>query len=606
MSGIAAILMKKQRSINLNELYPMLAALQQRGPDGADAIHDGPIVLGCTRFDTLPEDGPQPAQFESVTVVSDARIDNREMLEKILNLSPRVSDATVIAAAVARWGDHAPEHLEGDFAVIAWNGTQLLAFRDRFGVRPLFYCEQPDRLILASGTDAMLQHPHVPHDLDPSYFIAHLATRRVITAQTPYRAIQRLERGHQLSCQREGLKTITCYYKLPLLTLNPSPSEAAETVRTILDHATKSCLRAKRVSCEVSGGLDSTSIYALASKYSPGLEARSLVSDRLPAIDERRYSRHLVGPAAWRKVNLDNLLSLADVSGAQLFDEPVQELVLGQARLALYDPAGHVQLSGHGGDALMTGRYGLIRGQVRSGHIIKALFTARTWGDARDRPMASILRYALRRSMIPRARFEWANRTVQRHAQDIVAHEWDRCCHIQDNPELALFQLYNETGLLAPLLPVELRYPFLDRKLVEYALALPPHLKSQGDIDKVVLRNAMIQHLPQTILLRKTKTAFDGLYAFSVYRNWSIIDGWLRRPILSELGVLSPTGLRSLAEELRDGQSGRLTEAMIALSAEIWLRGRTNLTPAHRQRQLAETNVPLRMGREEVRNHHAL
>ncbi|MEX2534140.1 MAG: asparagine synthase-related protein [Trueperaceae bacterium] len=602
MSGIAAVLHRDGSVVAHEELAGMLPSLKLQGPDGTTGKHLGPAALACARFDTLPEDGPQPVTVEDVTVVADARIDNRSELITELRMTRTASDAAVVAAALARWHEQAPEHLEGDFAAIAWIAQQqkLLAFRDRFGVRPLFLAEAAGSLLLASNIDALLSHPSIPPDFNPDYFISYFATRRVVTELTPYKGVKRLERATILSVTPARSMRMSTYYTLEPTPASTSLAEAAEKVRSLLEQAVKDRVRAKRLSCEVSGGMDSTSVFALARRHIPELEARSMVSDRLPTMDERRYSRGLIGSSPWKQIRVDDLLSLEEFNAAHLFNEPVQELLLGRVRHALYEPFSHVQLSGHGGDALMTARYGLIRSQVRRGRLAQAWRDARAWGDSRDRAISRILRYALQRSMIPRVHFDWATRSAGRLAHSSACEIHAGSCSTGYTPEVSIFNLYNETGLIAPVQPVELRYPFLDRALVEYSLGLAPHLKSVGTMDKVVLRRAMSDLLPAEITTRVQKTGFDGIHGLSVSLNWPTIERWLRQPTLAELRVLSAEGLRNLAQGLRDGKSKMLTEAMIAISAEAWLQGRTADTPAHRQRQLAEEKFSLEMRGKEV------
>jgi asparagine synthase (glutamine-hydrolysing) len=600
MSGLAAILNLNSAPASRGDLAAMLTSLQQCGPDGTSAIALGPVVLGCARFDTLPEDRAQPVTCARVTVVADARLDNRSDLENDLSVAKSASEAELIAAALARWGEGAPEHLEGDFAVIAWLAHQqkLLAFRDRFGVRPLFMAETGSRLLIASSVDSLLAHPSVNSDFDPDYFISYFATRRVITALTPYRAIKRVERATALACRPGTPARQFSYYRLQARHISATADEAAAMVRHLLEEAVKARLRGKNLSCEVSGGMDSTSVFALARRHRPDIEARSMVSDRLPQVDERRYSRSLIGTSAWRQIRVEDLLSLEKFNCARLFNEPVQELLLGAVRQALYEPFGQVQLSGHGGDALMIAKYGLLGRRLRSGNIVRALHDARKYADRGDRPLLEVLSIAARTSKLPLARFDWATPNARAFAKAVTSDLRRRYAYM--GAEFQLFELYNETALVPPVIPVDHRYPYLDRLLVEYCLALSPELKSQGSKDKLILRTAMADILPAEILERQAKTSFASLHALATYQNLAVVDRWLSQPILSDLKVLTVDQIRAFATSLREGKQKNLTEAMIVISAEAWLQGRTANRPAHRQHQLARGSVPLQVGGKEV------
>ncbi|HEX7004559.1 MAG TPA: asparagine synthase-related protein [Trueperaceae bacterium] len=576
MSGIAAVVYLDGRPAKGSELTPMLTELERVGPDGTSFREVGPAALGCARFDTLPEDGPQPVTFDGVTVVADARLDNRNELWRLLEASRTSSEAVLIASAIAKWGEKAPEHLEGDFAVIAWDGRErkLIAFRDRFGVRQLFLAEAPWGLLLATTIDALLAHPLVDGRFDPDYFISYFATRRVTTPLTPYRSIKRLERASTLIATRQTMWQSN-YYRLEPCQTSARLDEAAETVRHLLEQSVKARLRASvPVSCEVSGGMDSTSVFAIARSHSPDIEARTLVSERLPQVDERRYNRELIGDSPWRQVLVDDLLSLEGTPCSTLFGEPVLEAALGHVRISLYHPFRLIRLTGHGGDALMSAGYALVNSLIKRGRFGLALQNVRAWADSRDRPILRTLRYATRPGMIPKSRFVWATERVKNQAEQSVSTLRNSVRGHSHRPEVTLFNLYIENGNISPYLPLDIRHPFLDRQLVEYSLGLPADVKCEGAVEKLTLRRATTDLLPRRILDRNTKSSFDALYAWSAYQNRSRINTWLDRPCLAALGVLQADGIKSLAHALSEGRRDRITEAMIIISTEAWLQGR--------------------------------
>jgi asparagine synthase (glutamine-hydrolysing) len=581
MSGIAAVLDLTGEHSDRRAIQPMLPVLELRGPDGSDCLAVGPISLGCARLDTLPEDGPQPVTVHNVTVVADVRLDNRPFLESSLLVGKNASDAQIVAAAIARWGEGAPDRLEGDFAVIGWDGQRLLAFRDRFGVRPLFYREANGLLMMASEIGALMAFPRLGDALDRTYFLLQLAALIPPTSLTPYKGVTRLMPGELLVAQPERQTRVLTYYELPVREQRTTAAAAAEQTRALLDEAVRNCLRSSgRVSCDVSGGMDSTSIYSTA--LSLGIEpvALSIVSDAWATVDEREFSRPLVLHRPWLQVHAEHHApGVADSGLPWMFDEPTQDVLFG-VRVALYRsmPAGNrVVLSGHGGDGTMTGGVGAVRQLIRQGHLLRAYGELRIWADTRNKSVWSLAKRALWPGRIPVARLPWASSKVAREAQAQERALSKRVARQAGSTLDAVnFLRSTEPGLRQqPRFAVEFRYPFLYRPLVEHALSTPAALKARAGTGKLVLRDAMRDRLPGAILARTLKTSFAEAYAFGMRANWPQVSTWLREPVLAELNILDAGGMREMAEALRDGLLSRDAELVYILADERWLHARS-------------------------------
>jgi asparagine synthase (glutamine-hydrolysing) len=584
MSGVAAVLRLGGVDVDPQELLPVLTVLQRRGPDGTGHLCVGPVVLGCARLDSLPEDGHQPVRCGQVIAVADARLDNRDELCRDLRLPHQAADAALIAAAIAKWGACAPERLEGDFAVVAWDGDDLLAFRDRFGVKPLFYVNTPGHLLVASEISALIAHRSVPVGLDQQYFLEYLAARKPPTPLTPYQAIRRLMPSEIMIASRGGSTLLRYYYRLQVEASSAALPEIAERTRALVDKAVATRLRSNGpIACDVSGGMDSTSIYATARALGLTPCARSIVSDRWPQIDEREFSRDLVGDAPWMHIYAEEHPPLTDIHAvAARFDEPVQDVLLGQLRLALDDsgPAGcRVALSGHGGDALMAGGFDSIRAAIYGCHWWTAYREARQWADERDRSVLFVLRWALQRSYVLPSRLPWASHTVSKRARAAV-RQVRRFLRAADQgiDSIDTFLLSVQAGLRQkPSGAMETRYPFLYRPLVEYALSTPDSLKVRGAIGKRVMRQAMRDRLPASILERAGKTPFDLLYAWGFRSQWQTVETLINSSVLVEWGLLDSVGTRRLVTDVRDGKTTRLVEAIYFLAIEAWLQSPPSL-----------------------------
>jgi asparagine synthase (glutamine-hydrolysing) len=608
MSGVAAILELDGSPADPAELSGVLRELERIGPDGTRARAVGATALVCARFDTLPQDGPQPITLEGVTVVADARLDNRDDLERQLKQPKGSSDTSLIAAAIANWGDRAAEELEGDFAVIAWHGRyrKLIAFRDRYGVKPLFYAEVGGKLLIASLISALTRHPGVTTNLDRDYFLEYLAARMPPTPLTPYTSIKRLMPATVLIAEKNVPPRFERYYRLNIELHDMKLEEAAERTRILLEESVHQRLRAiGPVTSDVSGGMDSTSIYATAWKLGAQVHARSIVSDRWPVIDERSYSRELVGNRPWSWIFVEENPPFEHLDTIPLlFDEPVQDVLLGNLRPAVNEAVpegGRVVFSGHGGDALMTGGFDVIREAIYGGRWLTAYKEARRWADERDRSLLYMLKWSFRRAHIVPSRLAWSSGQCESQAREVVRRVKQRL-RDEDNgiDSIDSFLLSTQAGIRQETIDtLEVRYPFLSRTLVEFALSTPSSLKFRAPMGKRVVRHAMADRLPVRILERTSKTGFDVLYVRGAHTQWPQIERLLKEPTLAEMNLLDRRGMVRLATELREGKTQRLVEAMRTLAVEAWIWARshgenpstTSMSATGRPRDLGPTEV---------------
>ncbi|RMH52632.1 MAG: asparagine synthetase B, partial [Bacteroidetes bacterium] len=145
MSGILALWYLDGRPVETATLDRMAAAMPYRGPDGITVEADGAIGLGQLRLHTTPEaiGAPLPrwSADRRCALVADARLDNRTDLIDVLALPSDAPDSHLLLAAYERWGPACVDHLMGDFAFVVWDARarRLVAGRDHFGMRPLYY-----------------------------------------------------------------------------------------------------------------------------------------------------------------------------------------------------------------------------------------------------------------------------------------------------------------------------------------------------------------------------------------------------------------------------------------------------------------------------------
>ncbi|MCC6190075.1 MAG: asparagine synthetase B [Anaerolineales bacterium] len=562
MSGIGGVVYFDGHPAEPADLAGFSARLSQRGPDGGGLWLAGPVALAqhalWTTPESLAERGPFTSPDGALVIAADARLDNRAELCRALDLRDAGQpDSALILAAYARWGEAAPERLLGDFAFAVWDAREqrLFCARDAMGVRPFFYYQSARCLAWASDLKALLALPGVPCRVN-ELRLADFLTGGHDLASTFYADIMRLPPAHTLSVSAHGEQParLRRYWDLaaPRDTRLPSDAAYAEAFRELLTASVRARVRsAFPVGSMLSGGLDSTSVVCLArglldSRTTGGrLHTFSLLFDAVPASDERGYMAPTVAAGglehhtilADEVTPLSDLETLLDIAG-----EPYHHMGLPLQWLAdaAAQQAGvRVLLDGNYGDAVVT--HGNMRlaelahhGQWRA--LAREVAGLTTGWRRRTRGAFYLAWLAAFKPLLPKfGRQAWRGlrrwRDPQRPAwafQSIIAPAFAQRMTGQDALQASLHrreqryrttraenqfsvgkmqvqpELYNR---LAARCGLELRHPFLDRRLVEFCLGLPSEQRLRDGWARIVQRNAMAGILPEAVRWRRSKSS---------------------------------------------------------------------------------------------------
>jgi asparagine synthase (glutamine-hydrolysing) len=276
VSGIAAVA-GGDAAAGARWLDHAAAFLATRGPDARDVRHDGRAGLARTLLATTPEDrgDVQPLGFgEGAWLVADVRLDDRAALVRALQGAGRAArlagpDAELLLHAYHAWGDAFLEHVAGDFALALWDERtqRLLCARDQLGVVPLHYAQAGGRLLVSNTLATIQLDPEVPDALhEPSIADFLLFGMNMDPATTTFAAIRRVPPGHVLTWEA-GRIAVRRYWTMPepdgFLRL-PRPEDYVERFRSLLQTAVDDRLRGADAVVQLSGGLDSTAVAALA------------------------------------------------------------------------------------------------------------------------------------------------------------------------------------------------------------------------------------------------------------------------------------------------------------------------------------------------------
>jgi asparagine synthase (glutamine-hydrolysing) len=278
VSGIAGEFHLDGSPVAREPLEKVVGFLGRVGPAGSSLWVNGLIGLGHTRFPTtresLGESLPSSLDGE-VWITADARVDGRNELVEALRAAGRTPslerpDAELILHAYAAWGDACLERLIGDYSFILWDGRQrrLLAARDRFAMRSLYYAQVGSTLLLSNWHEALLAHPAVPRDWSEfgvGSFLALGSVNFLDPSITAYAAIRKLRPAECLVASANGIQ-VRRYWQCPL-EVTPfryrRKEEVIERFNQLFTRAIQDRLRAPRVAIALSGGMDSTAVAAM-------------------------------------------------------------------------------------------------------------------------------------------------------------------------------------------------------------------------------------------------------------------------------------------------------------------------------------------------------
>jgi asparagine synthase (glutamine-hydrolysing) len=580
MSGIVGIVNLDGGPVDRDLLQRMTGFMTFRGPDTQAICIEGNVGFGQTMLRTTyeAETETQPLTLDgNVWLTADARIDGRAELiaelEAKLRRSVRVAahqsgserspnDAELILLAYEAWGEECVKHLIGDFAFAIWDARQrrLFCARDHFGVRLFYYAVVGNTFVFSNTLECIRRHPAVSDNLNEVAIGDYLLfALNQDLASTVFADIQRLPQASCLSLSKDKRTTRT-FWQPPTdaCVRLAQPEDYVEQFKQLFSRAISDRLRTDKISVSMSGGLDSTSIAAVANDLLPGaaepaLQACCVVYDRLIPDEERKYSA-----LAAAAIQIPIVHIAAD--DFRLFQERVPheleqpEPFLMNATSAQFNESldtmakfSRVALSGYDGDAFMSEPAGAHFQHLARELRIQTLFNDMAWYVRAQRQLPPIgFRTRLRRmagtyppnGLCP----EWIEESFWKRLR--LNERWE-----EFNSEPATshptrpyaFRVLSSTSW-APLfegydagtnrLALEMRHPLVDVRLVEFLLGIPV---VPWCVHKEILKQAMADKLPKEIINRpKTTLAGDPLRSLIRETDVRFVEDFKATPQLGE------------------------------------------------------------------------
>ena len=606
-------------------------SLAHRGPDDSGIYHDpdSGVVLVHARLSIidLSAAGHQPmASGEGAAVlVFNGEIYNYRELRTELAAGGAVfdghSDTEVLLRLYLEHGLAMLSRLNGIFAFALYDKRhqELLVVRDALGVKPLYFSASPAGFSFSSEIKGLLPLMDSPGDLDPGSLLRYMSYLWCPGDGTPLASVRKLGPGEWLRVRNGEVVERHRWYTPPMLRVPVRPVEPARIVAEVAS-GLRAAVQRQLVSdvpvgAFLSGGLDSSAVVAFAREQVPDIRCFTISTpggrdageaDDLPYA--RAVARHL--EVALEVVEVDSARMAAAVERmVWQLDEPLAD----PAPLNVYfisqlarDAGIKVMLSGTGGDDLFTGyrrhaavamsrwwrwlpasaRTGLASVASRLDH--RTAFgrrASRLFGGAGlsgDAYLASFFAWAP-----PHVTRPLFNEELRMALADVLP-EQPMLDFLQDMPAdrpdldrmLALEQrfflgdhnlIYTDKMSMAA--GVEVRVPFLDLELVEFAASIPVQLKQKGGTGKWILKKAMEPFLPREVIYRP-KTGFGApLRRWLNHELRELLRDVLSEQSLRHRGLFDPSAVLRLIEDNEAGRSDSSYLLFSLMCIEIWCRG---------------------------------
>jgi asparagine synthase (glutamine-hydrolysing) len=590
------------------ELITRMTAITRECRSDEEALHvEINIAMSYRPFHTTTESRRehQPHRFARDQVITwDGRLDNREELRSQLTGIPDddSTDISIVAAGFQRWGVSAFDKLIGDWALAIWDSREqtLIIARDYLGVRHLYFNLDSNGITWSTNLGSLLREES-PFTLSHEY-VASYFTQWPDTALTPYSEIRAVPPGSFVVVRRGCCETHKYWHFRPRVTIRyKNDREYEDQFRMFFRLAVRSRLRSESsVLAHLSGGLDSSSIVCMAddilTREATGnirVDTFSFYDPDEPGEEDYRYwsiIEELRGYGHHAQLQaLGDTFSLERSASAVTPGFGIREELKAAESHVIKNGNYRVILSGAGGDQMLGQTIdpaALIADSIlhlQLGHVGRELIawslrTRHPFVQILARSLLLLLPTTLRARMISSTGVQpWLNPHFMRKYKII-----DRLLPASEGPwhwlpgNRAFYQLIKEcAGFVAAIPPAdeEVRYPFLDRRLVEFLASIPRDQLTRSGERRSLMRRALADIVPGKILSRQTKSTTGHCDVLTLRKHWGKVQGALNSLVTARAGYLDAEGFGAALTRFAQGcippYNGQLLRG---LALEFWLR----------------------------------
>ncbi len=587
MCGIAGIYFLTDKSSSVETVKKKVnGALKHRGPDN-QSDHS---FKNCTLFHArltildLSSDSNQPfldPKQQKGLVYNGEIFNYKDLQPEISNLKTK-GDVEVLFKLFEKENINCLDKLNGFFAFAFFDSQkdELHIVRDRFGVKPLYYFIDNEKIAFASELKALLELIG-PQELDHNALHAYFRLNYISGKQTIFKNVFRLMPGEFISVKKKEIK-IERWYKIPVEKKN-------NTIKELLTDAVKIRLHADvPVGCFLSGGLDSSIISALAKQEHNNIHTFSIGFADEPYFDETEFAelvaKHI--NSSHHTFKLKNTDLLENITPfLESIDEPFADSSAFNVYVLSKYTKQHVKvaLSGDGADELFMG-YNKHKAELLSRKFSsKALSPlvnkmVNVLPDSRNKKFSNKIRQLKRFSksvnLEPDERYiNWACISSEKEVNNLMLGKSDHSFNDLFNEAFQQkdFNPVNYADLKIVLADdmlvkadrmsmqhgLEIRNPFLDYRIVEFAMNLPENKKISNQGQKLILKESFRDLLPTRIFTREKKGFELPLWKWLKHELKSDIEKkWLNEKIIKEQKIFNYEGVQKLKQKLYSDNPG--------------------------------------------------
>jgi len=613
MCGITGIIaFNDDGRLFLQKISPATDCMAKRGPDARGVLQDEHIALGHRRLSIIDisSAGAQPMSDPSgryVIVFNGEFFNYREHRKELISKGvffKSESDTEVLLQLYIREGISCLDKVNGFFSLAIYDRQEqtVMLARDRFGVKPLYYYSDGDKFIFASELKGILAFG-IPKAIDQAALLAYLQLNYVPAPGTMLSAVSKMEPGTWMKISYKGnsYNQRGKYYSIPFgETENGSYELKKKQLVEILEKAVvRRLVSDVPLGAFLSGGLDSSAIVALASRHVRDLNTFSIGFKDEPLFDETRYARLTAerfntNHTVFSLTNSDLFAHLHEI--LDYTDEPFADSSAIAVFILCMETRKHVTvtLSGDGADELFAGynkhrAEWMIRNRPLFSNAIglmAPLFSglAGSRNSKAGNRIRQLNRFGEGAGMTTAERYwRWCGLTGETEARRLISAERNIQMGEYDKRKISSIKtikggkdmndvLLTDVGMILPddmltkvdrmsmANSLEVRTPFLDFEMVNFAFSLPSDYKIDADSQKKILRDAFRDLLPAALFSRG-KQGFEVplLSWFRTDLKSLIMDDLLGDDFIAGQKIFDPAEVKKLKQQLFSASPGEVT-----------------------------------------------
>lgn len=495
------------------------------------------LLCGSVRWKPLEccfSDLAPPAKSD-LRIAEWSRIDDRSGLCSALRAGTQTDNGTLIARAYQKWGVNFPAHLLGDYAIAIFDASQsrLLLFQSPFAFKPLYFTEGAKRFVFADNARTVLQLSGESKRLDAGAFSRFLNFRQStgdLDTLSMFAGIRNVPAGHYLSVTANQPPQLTKWWS-PEEFIDEQPRKFEDSVAQMRSHLLEAVVdrtpSTGKVACNLSGGLDSSTITAIAAE-SAGTSSLICLANRLP--DDYAGTAKDESPFI---ASVAQHIGISVQTPASTYTMNSQLEGYWSATERPVEFANHFQIANleaaarqRGATRLLCGLYGefgpsfhgrgVFAWLAKRGRLIKLFKLLSGYRKHTQRSWANAIRTKVLSPLITRPRNLFA-------AEESLLTEFQSVKERYREPVLRMFEPESQPkrlllghiqhaqrfqGMPSEAEGIETAYPFLDRRVIEFCLATPSEHFVGGGWPRSLIRHATKGWLPEDIRWRRTKGSF--------------------------------------------------------------------------------------------------